>query len=161
MARTVSDDHDIQGIIRSGYGSLEEAAFLLLRITDAAAAKAWLGAVAAEPGAATLPYRVTRAGDLDTHQEHALQVAFTAPGLKRLGVPAALFRDDTTGGFAREFRLGMAGDEADAEGRSRRLGDVGRNAPSRWDWGGGRQRRPMSWSCSTPRRADLPRSSSR
>ena len=35
---------DIQGLLWSGYGPLKEACFLLLRVTDAAAARAWLGA---------------------------------------------------------------------------------------------------------------------
>ena len=33
--------------------------------------------------------------------------------------------------FSSEFMSGMAGEES----RSRRLGDVGANAPSRWQWG--------------------------
>ena len=33
---------DIQGLLWSGYGPLKEACFLLLRITDATAARAWL-----------------------------------------------------------------------------------------------------------------------
>ncbi len=46
MAQPVSEYQDIQGILRSGYGRLDAAVFLLLRITDPGAAKAWLAAVA-------------------------------------------------------------------------------------------------------------------
>jgi Dyp-type peroxidase family len=134
MAHPVSEYEDIQGILRSGYGRLEEASFLLLRITNPGEAKAWLAAIVGEPGAEKLSYRVTHAGHLsESHQEQALQIAFTAPGLKRLGAPEELFQDGSINIFPREFRLGMAAE--DAEGHSRRLGDIGENAPSNWEWG--------------------------
>ncbi len=142
MAQAVSEYQDIQGILRSGFGRLGEAAFLLLRITDPGKAKAWLAAVAEAPVAERLAYRVTHAGDLTSHQSRALQVAFTAPGIKRLGVPNVLFEDGSTHAFPREFRLGMAGDGLDPEGRSRRLGDIGDNAPSNWEWGGTQAQTP-------------------
>jgi deferrochelatase/peroxidase EfeB len=109
---------DIQALVRSGFGTLSEATFLLCRITDRPAAAAWLGA---------LP--VTSVGDLERDRvTQAVQVALTSEGLRALGVP-----DAALGAFAPEFLSGMAGDEA----RSRRLGDVGENAPERWDWGWG------------------------
>jgi deferrochelatase/peroxidase EfeB len=54
-----------------------------------------------------------------------LQIAFTVDGLQALHVPA-----DVIAGFAPEFVAGM-----DEESRSRRLGDVGENAPTKWRWG--------------------------
>lgn len=144
MAQPVSDYDDIQAILRSGFGKLEEACFLLGRITDLREAKAWLAAVAEGEGAQKLSYRVTQASDLDTYQEQALQIAFTAQGLLKLGVPQDLFPDDrfeeTPGArihtFSREFYLGMARDQPDEENeQSRLLGDVGQNAPSNWEWG--------------------------
>ncbi|HME27282.1 MAG TPA: hypothetical protein VKI44_39170 [Acetobacteraceae bacterium] len=142
MAQPVSEHQDIQAIMRSGFGRLDEAAFLLLRITDVDRAKSWLAAIAEAPGAGRLPYRVTHAADLGSHQTRALQVAFTAPGLKKLRLPDMLFRDGTTHAFPREFRFGMAGEGLDPEGRSRRLGDVGANAPSNWEWGGAEAKTP-------------------
>jgi Dyp-type peroxidase family len=130
MAQPVSEYEDIQGLLYSGYGRLEEASFLLLRITDPAEAKAWLSAIVEEAGAEKLPYRVTHAGHLDSYQEQVLQLAFTAQGLRNLGVP-----EDVILAFSREFYLGIAGEEAETEGRSRRLGDIGQNAPSNWEWG--------------------------
>ena len=130
MAQPVTELNDIQGIVRSGYGSLEDAVFLLLRVVDAAKAKAWLGAVAG--GSASPSYRVTSAGDLTTRQEQALQIAFTAPGLNSLGLA-----EDLTHEFSREFYGGLATEAAIAEGRSRRLGDLGANAPAHWLWGAG------------------------
>ena len=119
-----------------------EAAFLLLRITDVGEAKAWLGAVAGASGTKKLTYRVTHAADLDSHQERALQVAFTAPGIRALGAPEVLFRDDSLHAFPHEFRLGMAGYGVDTEGRSRRLGDIGENAPVNWEWGAAQTQTP-------------------
>ncbi len=115
-ARAV-DYADVQGIVRFGYKHMTEACYLLLRIRDAAAARAWLrdapvaGAVAlAQP------------------PQSALQVAFTAPGLRALGVA-----DTVVSAFSLEFVTGMGDDES----RSRRIGDVGRNAPPSWRWGTG------------------------
>jgi deferrochelatase/peroxidase EfeB len=107
---------DIQALLRSGLGSLSQACFLLLRVTDAESARAWL---AAAP--------VTPAGSLARHVPSALQLAFTAHGLRNLGLPEQMIAR-----FSEPFLSGIAGDD----GRSRRLGDVGVNAPSRWRWGG-------------------------
>ena len=117
MSGTSVDFSDVQGILRFGYRRLTEASFLLLRIRDVAAARRWLR---------TAP--VTDAVERASAPPTALQIAFTYPGLERLGLPRAALD-----GFAVEFRSGMAGDA----GRSRLLGDVGRSAPARWDWGTG------------------------
>jgi deferrochelatase/peroxidase EfeB len=106
---------DIQAIVRFGHGQLTAAAFWLLRIADPAAAREWLGSAP-----------VTSAVSRNPLPDTALQVAFTADGLRVLGLPEAAIA-----GFSDEFKAGMAGDES----RSRRLGDVGDNAPSRWRWG--------------------------
>ncbi|HET6375393.1 MAG TPA: hypothetical protein VFF88_05035, partial [Methylocella sp.] len=140
MAQPKDEFQDIQGLIRSGYGRLSEACFLLLEITEAAEAKAWLKAAAgdAAPESGSLSYRVTHAGELGTgqHQEQALQIAFTAQGLRKLGLPAHLFQAyPSNDSFSREFYLGMTGEEAREEGRLRRLGDVEANDPSYWEWG--------------------------
>ncbi|MEG9438843.1 hypothetical protein JAO29_22125 [Edaphobacter sp. HDX4] len=110
------DFQDVQGIVRFGYGRLTEAVFLLLNIRNAQAARAWLrhapisNAVACEAAPLT-----------------AMQIAFTCPGLRQLGV-----KEDVINGFSIEFRAGMANES----GRSRLLGDTGSNAPERWEWGG-------------------------
>ena len=116
MANPV-DFSDVQGLVRFGYGSLTEAAFLLLRIRDAAAASAWLSSAP-----------VTNAVQLDKAPPTALHVALTRPGLEVLRVAP-----DVLAGFADEFNSGMCGEE----NRSRRLGDVGANAPEHWGWGTG------------------------
>jgi deferrochelatase/peroxidase EfeB len=107
---------DIQGLVRFGHGHLSEAVFLLLRIEDATTARAWL---AAAP--------VTSARDSHPLPDAALQIAFTGGGLRRLGLGEGAIT-----GFSAEFLSGMAGED----NRSRRLGDVGKNSPALWSWGG-------------------------
>jgi Dyp-type peroxidase family len=109
------DYSDIQGLVRYGYKRMTEAAYVLLGIEDVAAARSWL---AGAP--------VTNAVELDSPPSSALQVAFTEAGLRALGVPVSVLA-----GFSAEFLAGMT--EAS---RSRRLGDVGANDPSQWEWGG-------------------------
>nr|WP_315187537.1 hypothetical protein [uncultured Albidiferax sp.] len=108
---------DIQGIVRFGYKHHVEAAFLLLRVQDASAARAWLS---------TAP--VTSAATAQPPPATVLQLALTSEGLRALGVNEA-----TVAGFSSEFLGGMGTDAS----RARRLGDVGSNAPSQWQWGTG------------------------
>ena len=109
------DYADVQGLVRFAYAHHTEACYLLLRIRDAAAARAWC---------ATAP--VATAENQTDPPHTALQVAFTFPGLRRLGVPP-----EVLSGFSAEFQSGMAGEA----NRSRRLGDTGPSAPEHWSWG--------------------------
>ncbi len=115
---TQVDFADMQGLIRFGYGKLPEAEFLLLTVSDARTARDWL---------ASAP--ITSAEWLDTPPEVALQVAFTAGGLRALGLP-----DKILAQFSQPFLAGMAGEDS----RIRRLGDSGGNAPENWMWEGGK-----------------------
>ena len=110
------DYSDVQGLVRFGYGKMKEASYVHLRVKDVAAARAWLRSAPVTSAVATTPPPST-----------AMQVAFTAAGLEALGVPASV-----RAGFSAEFLAGMI-----EENRSRRLGDVGSNAPSQWEWGYG------------------------
>src|SRR5438067_8502185 len=103
---------DVQGLVRFGYGHLTEASYALVRVKNVAAAKAWLHST-----------RVTDAAKSPTNT--AINIAFTAPGLRALGISESVIA-----GFSQEFRAGMA-----QESRARQLGDVGNNAPSNWAWG--------------------------
>ena len=107
---------DVQGLLRFAYGKLPDTRYYLLRIRDAAAARAWL---------ASAP--VSTAETKSPPPARALQVAFTASGLRSLGV-----REQIVASFSPEFANGMAGES----NRSRRLGDTGDNDPSKWVWGG-------------------------
>jgi len=109
------DYKDVQGLVRFGYGSLSEACFLLLTISDPQAARSWLS---------TAP--VATAEELSEPPKTALQVAFTCEGLQVLGV-----EESVMAGFSDEFLSGMTGQES----RSRRLGDIGVNSPQNWKWG--------------------------
>lgn len=117
----VTEWEDIQALAKSGLGALPASCFLLLDVGDVAAARRWLGAV-----------RLTSVADLDaaraggTIVATAIQLALSAPGLAALGVAAA-----TIAQFGPEFRQGLGADES----RSRRLGDIGANAPANWAWG--------------------------
>ncbi|MFD6182415.1 Dyp-type peroxidase [Streptomyces goshikiensis] len=106
---------DIQGLVARGYSALKSACFLLLTVDDPAAARPALGRLAlrATNGTAEPP-------------ESALNLAFTSDGLRRLGLETSELE-----GFSHEFVSGMTDPN-----RSRLLGDVGENAPSRWRWGG-------------------------
>jgi deferrochelatase/peroxidase EfeB len=113
------DYSDVQGLARYGYSKLTEACYLLLRIRDAAAARKWLGSA-----------RVSTAESQAAAPDTALQIAFSAPGLRALGVP-----ETAVAGFSAEFLDGMTS----PSNRSRRLGDVSNNDPAQWLWGGAGQ----------------------
>ena len=115
MAAPNVDFDDIQALLRYGHRRHTHAVFVLLRVRDAAAARAWL---ARAPVANALPGA--------TPPPTLLQVALSHRGLLELGVP-----QDVAHGFSPEFVSGMAGHAS----RSRRLGDVGDNEPTRWWWG--------------------------
>ena len=110
------DYGDVQGLVRFGHGRLEDACYLLVDVADAAAARTWLRHAP-----------VTTAVTMTPPPDTALQIAFTSKGLRRLGVPETAIAQ-----FSDEFITGMAGEPS----RSRRLGDVGADAPAGWDWGG-------------------------
>jgi deferrochelatase/peroxidase EfeB len=116
MKQNEFDYADVQGLVRFGFGKLKGASYALLRIRDAAAARAWLRKADITSAATSKPPPST-----------ALQVAFTAKGLRALNVPS-----EVVDGFSPEFLAGMA--EAN---RARRLGDIGHNDPSEWEWGYG------------------------
>jgi deferrochelatase/peroxidase EfeB len=108
---------DVQGLVRFAYKHHTEASFLLLRVKDPEAARAWL-----------VQAPVTSAVRVDPPPPLVLQVALTSEGMRALGVPEPIIE-----GFSPEFIAGMSSDAA----RSRRLGDVGSSDPSLWQWGAG------------------------
>jgi hypothetical protein len=108
---------DIQAIAKTGFGSLDSARYLLLRVNDRDAARRWLHMLAP-----------TSIAGLKEHPAEICQIAFSATGLLALGVAKS-----TVCRFAPEFVEGIA----HSESRSRRLGDTGENAPANWRWGVG------------------------
>jgi Dyp-type peroxidase family len=114
IAMSKVDYADVQGLVRFGYGHMTSASYALVRVKNVAAAKTWLRSAP-----------VTSAVALKPIPKIAINIAFTAPGLRALGTSESVIA-----GFSHEFRGGMT------EGsRSRQLGDVGNNAPSNWTWG--------------------------
>jgi Dyp-type peroxidase family len=114
------DLHDIQGLVLRGFGSLFAARFLLLEVVNDQRAREYLQALCTRLNLAR-----------DSPEDNALQVAFTAQGLARLGVPKSALAT-----FSREFLEGM-----DDDIRAETLGDRGDNDPSTWQWG--RQSEPV------------------
>jgi Dyp-type peroxidase family len=108
---------DVQGLLARGFANLTAASFVLVGIEDAAAARGWLGEIAA----------VLTAAD-ERPDRRAVNVAVTSSGLRKLGLDAAV-----VGLFSNEFAEGMA-----TAYRSRILGDLDSNSPEHWDWGGRR-----------------------
>src|SRR6188472_1179611 len=105
---------DIQGNILRPYG-FQHAAFLFVRIDEAAAGRRWLAehtdeVTSAEPWEEGKPLTT-------------LNIRLTYPGLEALGVP-----ERTLASFPEVFRAGMAA-------RAALLGDVGANSPAEWEPG--------------------------
>jgi len=112
---------EIQGLVFSGYARWPRSRLRLLRITDAEAARRWLGEEVER-----LTYG---SGDKAraTAAVHCRNLAFTHDGLKLLGLP-----DQGLVGFEKAFREGMTTPQ-----RSQLLGDAP-GAPSdtaKWRWG--------------------------
>lgn len=106
---------DVQGLLRFGYRGLADTCFMLLKIADDNAARQWLNTAPVSSAVTTHPPPDT-----------ALQIAFSVQGLRALGVAESIID-----GFSDEFIYGMARNE----NCSRRLGDIGHNAPKYWKWG--------------------------
>ncbi len=141
------EPHDIQRLILRGYRERPATSYLLMRVTDAAAARTWIGRLAeataeanrlADEDARQLDAHLARASaligtahpawrreDNDRVRGLRLMLAFTHRGLERLGLPAQVLET-----FIPEFRQGMT-----APHRSRVLGDIGSDAPEHWRWG--------------------------
>lgn len=115
--RETLEDDDIQGLVARGYKDLRSARFLLLRVTDAARARAYLRRLC-DDGIITPIRRKPQAP-----KDHAMQIVFTHHGLEALGVPAT-----AVASFPRELKEGM-------EGRAEVLGDFSDNDPARWEFG--------------------------
>lgn len=112
---TVLAHDQIQGLILYGYAAQPVACYLHVAFPEGARPNAWLAGLLSEVSTA--------------HQrgaDHRLNVAFTAPGLARLGL-----LDEELSTFPRELRHGMGHPV-----RARVLGDEGHNAPEKWQFGG-------------------------
>jgi deferrochelatase/peroxidase EfeB len=118
MTPSEVDYRDVQGLVCFGYKRMTIASYALVRVKNREAARAWLRSAPVSNAEKIEPPALP--------PTTALQVAFTAPGLRALGVSESIIA-----GFSHEFQAGMA-----QESRARQLGDVEGNAPKYWDWGG-------------------------
>lgn len=107
---------DIQGIIIKGYGRMDDARYMMLKIENPNQAKQWLGE--------TIPI-ISNSNNL-SEKNHYLNIAFTYDGLLKLG----LDKKDSEA-FVYEFQEGMC-----TPHRQRVLGDHGTSDPKLWRWGG-------------------------
>ena len=107
--------NDIQRLVTSSSVRLSCAAYVLLRVKDVVAAKAWIGRRTSE---------VTTAGE--ESPQLFVNLAFTSSGLKKLGL-----NDNSLATFSFPFQEGMA-----TPHRARILGDNEQNDSAKWDWGG-------------------------
>jgi Dyp-type peroxidase family len=123
--RAVPDHAQVQGLVYSALSGLTKGRYDLLRITDPAACRAWLGGLAPALVTADQAISLTKGGTPDD-ADRGLFVAFTASGLRRLGLPDAVLQT-----FSTPFAEGVV-----TPHRSRILGDHHANAPERWEWGG-------------------------
>ncbi len=116
---------DIQGLVFFGHGHLKYSRYVFLQVTDGARARAWLRTLVERKEVTTASGK-QHPGLEGVKGEHALQVAFTASGLERLGVPSEVMST-----FLQEFCQGMRNPR-----RARILGDTGGSAPEKWQFGG-------------------------
>jgi Dyp-type peroxidase family len=107
--------HEIQGLVRLAFGFLPYSGYLMLHVTDAGKARAWLASHYAEVTTSESGKKYSR----------ALNLAFTHAGLAALGVAAAELQE-----WPDEFTGGPA-----APARALMLGDCGASAPEHWDFG--------------------------
>lgn len=120
MTEATIELNDIQGYIIRGYSRMQFSRNLLLKVTDAAAARSFLKQLSAD---VTLGVHHP---SKDPTVETCINVAFTAKGLTAIGL-----HEDNLQNFTREFREGMT-----TEHRQRLLGDTHSSSPSAWHWGG-------------------------
>jgi Dyp-type peroxidase family len=124
---TENERKDIQGLLLSGYPSLPAARYLFLEVLNKADAKAYLNKLC--------KLYITNASFQSSKElTHAVNIAFTAQGLKELELP-----QKTLDTFSREFIEGMnyscmMGSTSVNE-RQILLGDMESNHPGEWKWG--------------------------
>lgn len=138
------DMKDMQGLIVRGYDELISACFLLVRITDAMAAKKYIRYLLLEnfitPAdkneiKSELKYILESLdGETEPKPVMAMHLAFTSSGLQQLKMPEEVIKT-----FSREFIEGMNFasyvNDVKVEERSMLLGDVKDNHPDNWKWG--------------------------
>ncbi|MDM0106334.1 hypothetical protein QTH97_15415 [Variovorax sp. J22R24] len=109
---------DVQGNILRGY-TKSMVRHLIAQVTDASAARAWIGATAG-PDRSLAPAITDAAHWGENPPDVCFNVGLTFAGLQALGLP-----DSATRSFPEAFREGMAA-------RASKIGDWGDSAPAHW-----------------------------
>ena len=109
------DFPNIQSLILYAYKDLHHATYIMLHIEYPDLFKQWLGDNLENITTCNIQAEST-----------ALNIAFTASGLKKLNIPQHTYEQ-----FSREFKEGIV-----TKKRSQLLGDEGSNTPTSWTWGG-------------------------
>lgn len=118
MRSATVDLSDVQGNILFGYRSQPQGRFLFFGIRDPESGRQFLERLC--PLVTTAKHHEGRALRRE-RLEHAVNVAFSAAGLKALGLPG-----EALASFPAAFQEGM-------RARAASLGDVGPSAPQYWD----------------------------
>ena len=124
---SADDRADLQGFVTSGFGHLPSTFYAFLTFGESEYARRWIRSVATSVTTAR-SWR-NQPGLPKSKPVRTFNLAFTAAGLKTLGLPTSSLET-----FPGEFLQGMALEE-----RSRILGDTGTNAPAHWHLGGPQQ----------------------
>ncbi len=106
---------DVQGFLVNEFQGMQYSRYVMLQVTDTAAAKNFIKSIAGN---------ITNANSETAHT--GLNIAFTSYGLAALGM-----KKSNTDTFIREFREGMV-----TPHRQRLLGDFDSSDPGGWQWGG-------------------------
>ena len=114
---------DIQGLVTSGYGHMQEGHYLFLQFNDAAKGRNWLNTII--PQVSNGDYWQKDLEGNTIKPDYMLNLAFTHAGLHALDLPS-----ESLNSFPHEFQQGMAHPD-----RSHILGDFGENAPENWQFG--------------------------
>jgi Dyp-type peroxidase family len=113
----------IQGLILHGYGRHPAARYALFEVTDAAAARRWLGRLL--PQVQFGEFRRTPRDKPPFTRDLSINIAFSHPGFAALDLHPI-----TLAGFSLPFQEGLSDPD-----RARRLGDDGASDPNHWAWG--------------------------
>lgn len=115
MTRLPNRYDSAQALIRSGFGTLDGARYILLNLEEVGAARRWIA-----------EFAPTTLADIQGQRAASVrQLAISHAGLAVLGLSA-----EDLASFPAEFQLGMASDTI-----ARRLGDLGPDAAEHWQWG--------------------------
>jgi hypothetical protein len=130
MTDVETSKRDIQGFITSGFGHTYQAAYLFLRVTDLALAKAWLNdtipqVMTAQSWRPELPRSPNDVPPAKEYPARVLNIAFSFEGLAAFNLSDAVLRS-----FPAELQQGIA-----SAIRAQRMGDTGESDPSHWQVG--------------------------